>query len=210
MQKVWFPLSADEGDLLLLQDKVLVGSEARRQAHNNPQNTFSSVKRLIGTSFEAASAELQYAPFKAQPGPSGGTLLCCPARLVLHYATLHPKTWLTLSRSCLSFMHSCPPLECPYPHVAMCPTYPVFKCRGAVYTPQEVSSHIVRHLISHAGEALGSSIHDAVISSLMPAPSMLCLSNALAPFCCPESAPLHRCPCMPCCRELSLYLPPCR
>ena len=37
-------------------------------------------------------------------------------------------------------------------------------CRQAVYTPQEVSSHIVRHLVHHAEEALGSPICDAVIS----------------------------------------------
>lgn len=38
-------------------------------------------------------------------------------------------------------------------------------CRQAVYTPQEVSSHIVRHLVSHAEEAVGSHIYDAVIYS---------------------------------------------
>ena len=38
-------------------------------------------------------------------------------------------------------------------------------CRQAVYTPQEVSSHIVRHLVSHAEEAVGRPICDAVTYS---------------------------------------------
>ncbi len=84
-------LPTGEGALLCVQDKILIGSEARRQAHDNPQNTFSSVKRLIGTGFETSLAELQYAPFKAQPGPNGGTLLCCPARSAQQHTNSTPQ-----------------------------------------------------------------------------------------------------------------------
>ena len=66
---------------LVLQEKVLVGSEARRQSQHNPENSFYSVKRLIGTVFDAVSAELLYAPYRAQAGSDGLTLLWCPARL---------------------------------------------------------------------------------------------------------------------------------
>lgn len=63
-----------------MQDEVLVGSEAKNQFPGNAENTFNSVKRLIGTPFHAVSAELQYVPFMAQAAPDGSTILCCPAR----------------------------------------------------------------------------------------------------------------------------------
>ena len=81
-------LSEVEG--LILQKKVLVGSEARRQSQYNPENSFSSVKRLIGTVFDTVSAELQYAPYKAQGGPDGLTLLWCPARSAQHWPVPTP------------------------------------------------------------------------------------------------------------------------
>lgn len=64
----------------MLQDKVLVGSEARRHSLDSPEDTFYSVKRLIGTPFDTVSADLQYAPFKAHAAEDGGTVLLCPAR----------------------------------------------------------------------------------------------------------------------------------
>ena len=68
----------------ILQDRVLVGSEAKRQLYKNPESTYTSVKRLIGIPFEAVSAELQYASYAAQPALDGSTMLWCPARCAHH------------------------------------------------------------------------------------------------------------------------------
>ena len=73
-----------------MQGQVFVGEEARAQAHSFPENTFYSVKRLIGTRLDDVSEDLQYAPFKAQAAPDGSTVLWCPARQSSHHPAPAP------------------------------------------------------------------------------------------------------------------------
>jgi len=68
---------------IILQDKVLVGETARRQAVLNPLNTFSSVKRILGRHFSEVSHELQHAPFKGRSSATGHVELWCPSRCAL-------------------------------------------------------------------------------------------------------------------------------
>ncbi len=63
-----------------IQGDILVGDDARAQAHKFPESTFYSVKRLIGTRLDDISEDLDYAPFKAKAAPDGSTVLWCPAR----------------------------------------------------------------------------------------------------------------------------------
>ena len=60
---------------------VLVGAPAVRAASANAENTFFSVKRLLGRSFadEGVQEELSHLPFQARAGAGGGVLLHCPA-----------------------------------------------------------------------------------------------------------------------------------
>ncbi|CAL8460699.1 g230 [Coccomyxa elongata] len=64
----------------VLQDKVLVGEAARRQAILNPLNTFASVKRLVGRQYSQVQDELHHASFKGRPSADGGVELWCHSR----------------------------------------------------------------------------------------------------------------------------------
>lgn len=48
----------------------LVGQTAKRQAVVNPENTVSSVKRLMGKNFNEAQSEVRYLPYKLASGPN--------------------------------------------------------------------------------------------------------------------------------------------
>ncbi len=70
----------------LVQDKVLVGEAARRQAILNPLNTFASVKRLVGRLYNQVHDELQHAPYKGRPSADGGVGLWCHSRCAVWLA----------------------------------------------------------------------------------------------------------------------------
>ena len=63
-----------------VQDKVLVGEAARRQAILNPLNTFASVKRLVGRQYEQVQDELHRASFEGRKSADGGVALWCQSR----------------------------------------------------------------------------------------------------------------------------------
>jgi chaperone protein DnaK len=54
----------------------LVGNNAKRQAVVNPSNTFASVKRFIGRTFEEVTGEEKLVNFKVVKGDSGVKLVC--------------------------------------------------------------------------------------------------------------------------------------
>jgi len=57
----------------------LVGQSAKRQAVVNPENTISSVKRLMGKSFEDAGWEIDHLPYSVVKGVAGDARIKVPA-----------------------------------------------------------------------------------------------------------------------------------
>ena len=60
---------------------VLVGHDARRRLAKDPANTFSSVKRFIGKSFDSKTVkdDAQRVPYEVVAAPDGGVAMRCPA-----------------------------------------------------------------------------------------------------------------------------------
>ena len=56
----------------------LVGQTAKRQATINPENTFFSIKRFIGRSFEETEVERKMVPFKVIKGPRNDVRIVSP------------------------------------------------------------------------------------------------------------------------------------
>jgi molecular chaperone DnaK (HSP70) len=72
--------------LLALQegDNVLVGHAAKTQGLINPFNTFHSVKRLIGRSYQEVQAELPSLTYAVVEAFDGSAEIWCPAWWVSH------------------------------------------------------------------------------------------------------------------------------
>lgn len=87
-------------------DKPLVGAAARQQAATNPSNTFYSVKRLMGRTWEEAQGVgLIYGLQKTQ---SGGVELVCPAKgstLTPQQVRQQPAVWPHMV--CLAYQQAC-------------------------------------------------------------------------------------------------------
>jgi len=57
------------------EGETLVGQIAKRQAVTNPQNTVSSIKRFIGSSFKNRTEDGKQMSFKLKEGPNGSCLV---------------------------------------------------------------------------------------------------------------------------------------
>ena len=55
-------------------NKILVGSAARRQAVSNPENTIFSAKRFIGSNYDDVKQEAQSMPYKVKKASSGNAI----------------------------------------------------------------------------------------------------------------------------------------
>ena len=49
----------------------LVGAPAKRQSVTNPENTVSSIKRLMGRKFSEVTEEMEIIPYEVVAGPNG-------------------------------------------------------------------------------------------------------------------------------------------
>ncbi|KAK9916972.1 hypothetical protein WJX75_009357 [Coccomyxa subellipsoidea] len=58
-------------------DEVMVGGPARRQAIACPNNTFASVKRLIGRKFDSAKKQAKLVPYRIGSDEDGNVQLLC-------------------------------------------------------------------------------------------------------------------------------------
>ena len=61
-------------------DSVIVGDKAKAAATEDPDNTFQSVKRVIGQQYEEALHSWSGPQYKLAAGSEGQALLRCPAR----------------------------------------------------------------------------------------------------------------------------------
>ena len=120
-----------------MQTDVLVGSQAQQQAVLNPRNTFSSIKRVIGQHWSEVQAELQHASYGGRQAEGRGVELWCPARCSMH----EPCQLSVLCMLCSACAGT---------------------CRGVALSPEQLSSHILRHLIQQAEAALCSKADAAV------------------------------------------------
>ncbi|CAM9091797.1 unnamed protein product [Discosporangium mesarthrocarpum] len=95
--------------------ELLVGQIAKRQAVINPENTFSSIKRFIGSTFSEIKEQSKQVPYKIIEDKKGNIKILC--------STLEKE-----------------------------------------FSPEEISSQILRKLTTDAGKYLGQQINKAVIT----------------------------------------------
>ena len=60
------------------KEELLVGQIAKRQSIINPENTFFSIKRFIGSKFNEVKQESTQVPYKIKEDPKGNIKILCP------------------------------------------------------------------------------------------------------------------------------------
>lgn len=60
------------------KEELLIGQIAKRQSIINPENTFFSIKRFIGSKFNEVKQESTQVPYKIKEDPKGNIKILCP------------------------------------------------------------------------------------------------------------------------------------
>lgn len=143
------------------EKQMLVGAPAKRQAVQNPENTFFATKRLIGRRYDdpMTKKDMKMVPYKIVEGPNGtiprGKLIF-PAPL--RFCVRRYAQWARSSFSwCFTFFFV-------YVHCRLLAAGDAWvESRGTKYSPSQIGAFVLQKMKSSAEDYLGQTVRSRLL-----------------------------------------------